>query len=53
MTAADVRENRLQLVLDDVHVDMRQPINAVYYQSASMSGRTRAFLDFLAGRLTL
>lgn len=53
MTAADVREGRLQTILDDVLIDMRQPVSAVFYQSAAMSGRTRAFLDFLATRLVL
>ncbi|CAG4889093.1 LysR family transcriptional regulator [Paraburkholderia saeva] len=53
MTDADVREGRLQTILDDVLVDVRQPVSAVFYQSAAMSGRTRAFLDFLATRLVL
>ncbi|CAG4903599.1 LysR family transcriptional regulator [Paraburkholderia saeva] len=53
MTGADVREGRLQTILDDVLVDARQPVSAVFYQSAAMSGRTRAFLDFLATRLVL
>ncbi|MGF6775274.1 LysR substrate-binding domain-containing protein [Paraburkholderia sp. GAS334] len=53
MTGADVREGRLQTILDDALVDVRQPVSAVFYQSAAMSGRTRAFLDFLATRLVL
>lgn len=53
MIAADVRAGRLRTILDDILEDVRQPINAVYYQSESMAARSRAFLDFLAGRLAL
>jgi DNA-binding transcriptional LysR family regulator len=53
MTAADVRAGRLRTILDDILEDVRQPVNAVYYQSESMAARSRAFLDFLAGRLAL
>ncbi|SAK93305.1 LysR family transcriptional regulator [Caballeronia ptereochthonis] len=53
MSAADVRAGRLRTILDDILEDVRQPINAVYYQSESMAARSRAFLDFLASRLTL
>jgi DNA-binding transcriptional LysR family regulator len=51
MTAADVRAGRLRPVLDDALIDVRQSINAVFYQSESMAARARAFLDFLAERL--
>jgi hypothetical protein len=40
-------------VLEHALVDFRQPVNAVFYQSESMSRRARAFLDFLAARLVL
>ncbi|MBN3847238.1 LysR family transcriptional regulator [Paraburkholderia sp. Ac-20342] len=53
MTAADVRENRLVPILGNLLVDERQPVNAVYYQSASLAGRVQCFLDFMAGRVTL
>jgi DNA-binding transcriptional LysR family regulator len=53
MTSADVASGRLRTVMDSVLLDVRQPISAVFYQSASMAGRARAFLDFLAGRLVL
>ncbi|BAO88797.1 LysR family transcriptional regulator [Caballeronia cordobensis] len=53
MTAADVRAGRLRTILDDILEDVRQPVNAVYYQSESMAVRSRAFLDFLASRLEL
>jgi DNA-binding transcriptional LysR family regulator len=51
MTAADIAAGRLRPLLDDALADVRLPINAVYYQSASMAARARAFLDFLAARL--
>jgi DNA-binding transcriptional LysR family regulator len=53
MTAADVRENRLVPILDDLLVDERQPVSAVFYQSAALAARVLAFLDFIAARLTL
>ena len=53
MTSADVASGRLQTVMDSVLLDVRQPISAVFYQSASMARRAKAFLDFLAGRLVL
>jgi DNA-binding transcriptional LysR family regulator len=53
MTSADVKSGRLQTVMDPVLLDIRQPISAVFYQSASMAGRAKAFLDFIAGRLVL
>jgi DNA-binding transcriptional LysR family regulator len=53
MTEADVKSGRLTTVLEHALVDFRQPVNAVFYQSESMSRRARAFLDFLAARLVL
>jgi len=53
MTAADVHENRLVPILGNLLVDERQPVNAVYYQSASLAGRVQCFLDFIAGRVRL
>ncbi len=53
MTAADVRAGRLRPILDDALIDVRQSINAVFYQSESMAARARAFLDFLAERLSV
>lgn len=53
MTAVDVREQRLVPILDDLLVDERQPVSAVFYQSAALAGRVLAFLDFIAPRLTL
>ncbi|AMM17310.1 LysR family transcriptional regulator [Burkholderia sp. PAMC 28687] len=53
MTHADVAGGRLRTVMDSAWLDVRQPVSAVFYQSASMAGRAKAFLDFLAGRLVL
>ncbi|NIF52450.1 LysR family transcriptional regulator [Burkholderia sp. Ax-1724] len=53
MTAADVRENRLVPILGNLLVDERQPVNAVYYQSASLAERVQCFLDFMAGKVRL
>jgi DNA-binding transcriptional LysR family regulator len=51
MIAGDVREGRLVPVLENVLLDRRQPIHAVYYQSASLAGRVKCFLDFIQGRV--
>ncbi|MGF6596778.1 DNA-binding transcriptional LysR family regulator [Paraburkholderia sp. GAS448] len=51
MTSADVRDGRLVTILDNVLVDVRQPVSAVYYQSATLAGRVQCFLDFIATRL--
>jgi DNA-binding transcriptional LysR family regulator len=53
MTLADVRDGRLVRILEDMLVDDRQPISAVFYQSASLAGRVQAFLDFIGERLQL
>ncbi|CAE6748879.1 HTH-type transcriptional regulator DmlR [Paraburkholderia domus] len=53
MTAADVREERLVPILGNVLLDERQPVSAVYYQSASLAGRVQCFLDFIAARVRL
>ncbi|CAB3767770.1 LysR family transcriptional regulator [Paraburkholderia humisilvae] len=53
MIAADVREGRLVAVFENALVDRRQPVHAVYYQSASLAGRVKCFLDFIQGRVRL
>jgi DNA-binding transcriptional LysR family regulator len=53
MTAADIRDGRLVPILGHVLVDERQPVSAVYYQSASLAGRVQCFLDFIAARVRL
>lgn len=51
MTETDRKQGDLvQLFLRDT-VDVRQPINAVYYRNTALSARITAFLDFLAARL--
>jgi DNA-binding transcriptional LysR family regulator len=53
MTAADVRDERLVPILGNLLIDERQPVSAVYYQSASLAGRVQCFLDFIAARVKL
>ncbi|WOD20488.1 LysR family transcriptional regulator [Paraburkholderia kirstenboschensis] len=53
MIAADIREARLVPILGNVLLDERQPVSAVYYQSASLAGRVQCFLDFMAARVRL
>jgi DNA-binding transcriptional LysR family regulator len=53
MTAADIRDGRLVPILGHVLLDERQPVSAVYYQSASLAGRVQCFLDFIAARVRL
>ncbi|WJF88896.1 LysR family transcriptional regulator [Paraburkholderia bonniea] len=53
MIAADIRAGRLVSLFDSVLLEERQPVNAVYYQSAALAGRVQCFLDFLAERVEL
>jgi DNA-binding transcriptional LysR family regulator len=53
MIADDIREEGLAPVLSDLLVDRRQPIHAVFYQSATLASRVKCFLDFIAPRLRL
>jgi len=53
MTLADVSSGRLVPILADALVDERQPVSAVFYQSAALAGRVQAFLDFIGTRLQL
>lgn len=51
MTAADcARGDLVQLLARDT-VEVRQPINAVYYRNTQLSARITCFLDFMAERL--
>ena len=51
MTAADrARGDLVQLLVKET-VDVRQPINAVYYRNTQLAARIACFLDFLAARL--
>lgn len=51
--AGDLREGRLVPVLEDLLIDERQPVSAVYYRSAALASRVRCFLDFIAPHLQL
>lgn len=51
MTAGDRARAELVQVLAKDTVDVRQPINAVYYRNTQLSARIACFLDFLAARL--
>lgn len=51
MTAGDRARGDLVQVLAKDTVDVRQPINAVYYRNTQLSARIACFLDFLAARL--
>ena len=51
MTAADRESGRLVQVLARDTVEVRQPINAVYYRNTQLAARIACFLDFLQERL--
>ncbi len=51
MTAGDRESGRLVQVLARDTVDVRQPINAVYYRNMQLAARIACFLDFLQERL--
>ncbi|RZL64905.1 MAG: LysR family transcriptional regulator [Variovorax sp.] len=51
MTGADRESGALVQLLAKDTVDMRQPVNAVYYRNTALSSRITAFLDFVAPRL--
>ncbi|MET3495858.1 LysR substrate-binding domain-containing protein [Variovorax boronicumulans] len=52
MTAADRASGALVQVLARDTVDVRQPVNAVYYRNTQLSARITSFLDFLSQRMT-
>jgi DNA-binding transcriptional LysR family regulator len=53
MTQADRRQGRLVQLLEPHTLEVRQPINAVYYRNAQLAARITCFLDFVAQRLSL
>ncbi|PRE89315.1 LysR family transcriptional regulator [Burkholderia gladioli] len=53
MSAADIAAGRLVPLLGDLMTDYRQPINAVYYRHAALTGRVQGFLDFLSQHVKL
>jgi DNA-binding transcriptional LysR family regulator len=52
MTAGDRQRGDLVQVLARETVEVRQPINAVYYRNTQLASRIVCFLDFVAGRLS-
>ncbi|GAB3266612.1 LysR substrate-binding domain-containing protein [Chitinimonas naiadis] len=50
MTRTDRREGRLIQVLEEETLDVRQPINAVYYRNTQLAARIACFLDFVSSR---
>jgi DNA-binding transcriptional LysR family regulator len=52
MTGADRASGALVQVLAKDTVDVRQPVNAVYYRNTQLSARITSFLDFLSQRMT-
>ncbi|ROH79478.1 LysR family transcriptional regulator [Lonsdalea populi] len=48
MTCEDVAAGRLVQILPEHTVDMRLPVNAVYYRAHPLAGRIACFLDFLS-----
>ena len=51
MTDADRAGGALVEVLADHRIEVRQPINAVYYRNTALASRITCFLDFLSERL--
>jgi DNA-binding transcriptional LysR family regulator len=51
MTATDRESGALVQVLARDTVEVRQPIQAVYYRNTALAARVACFLDFLAARL--
>jgi DNA-binding transcriptional LysR family regulator len=52
LTAEDRREGRLIPLFARETLDIRQPINAVYYRNTALSSRITCFLDYLAESLS-
>jgi len=50
VAAARASGRPVQVLAKDT-VDVRQPVNAVYYRNTQLSARITSFLDFLAERL--
>ncbi|GAA4330053.1 LysR family transcriptional regulator [Variovorax defluvii] len=51
MTAGDRARGELVQLLARDTVEVRQPINAVYYRNTALAARVTCFLDFIAARL--
>lgn len=48
MTEQDRQQGRLIQLFPEHTLDIRQPINAVYYRNAAVSSRIASFIDYLA-----
>ncbi|HEY1142210.1 MAG TPA: LysR substrate-binding domain-containing protein, partial [Lysobacter sp.] len=51
MTSADRAAGCLEELLADRTLEVRQPINAVYYRNTAVSVRIRSFVDYVRERL--
>jgi DNA-binding transcriptional LysR family regulator len=51
MTRSDVRAGRLVPLLQDHALDLRQPINAVYYRNTALASRITCFVDYVVTAL--
>jgi DNA-binding transcriptional LysR family regulator len=51
MTREDQREGRLIALLEEETLDVRQPINAVYYRNTQLAARITCFLDYVSANL--
>lgn len=52
MTHEDRRLKRLQPLFEEQILDIRQPINAVYYRNTVLSSRIRSFIDYIRDQLS-
>ena len=53
MTRQDLESGALVQILVDHTLDVRQPVNAVYYRNTQLAARIACFLDFVARALAL
>lgn len=51
MTREDRREGRLVTLLEEETLDVRQPINAVYYRNTQLAARITCFLDYVSAHI--
>lgn len=51
MTRADVLAGRLVPLFQDLAVDVRQPVNAVYYRNTALAARITCFVDYVVETL--
>ncbi|MGX5219758.1 LysR substrate-binding domain-containing protein [Pseudomonas segetis] len=51
MTGQDRKDGRLQQVLKSSTLEVRQPINAVYYRNTALASRIACFVDYLSEQM--